>query len=252
MAVAIVSHSTPQLGTTQTMAINVPASIAAGGIIAFYGTHGGILDAMPAGVTLEHNSNAQFIAWISTDDHIAGGSPASYTFGVTSVFSDLLYGHAIQFSGCDDVDPFDGAVQTGTTVAVTTGASLTVTTAEDASMLIYNDYKTALRTLNTSPDGMTALVGLPADTKAGHHFSMIQATAGASTAKQVITTPASSHWSMLYAVKEPGAAPPPPGDTVVVDGVLKTVTERSVIVDGVKKSVTNLSVIVNGNKKPIP
>jgi hypothetical protein len=249
MAVNIVSQSTPQFGTAQTLAVDVPGSIATGNVIVFFGTHTGTLGAMPSGVQLKQNNNNAFIAWITTADHIAAGSPASYTFTTTSVLTDLVSGHTIQFSGTDLTDPFDG-VHILNTSAQTTSAVLAVTTATANARLVYIDYKTATRNNTVVPTGMTQITGSEADPKQIHRFSKIQAAAGASGNHSSTYSVGSAHNSAMYALKEPTTVVSDYGD-IMISGTKKDIAVITTVIGGAEKLSTT-KMAIGGSEKVIP
>jgi hypothetical protein len=235
------------------MAINVPASIVTGNVLIFTGAHGGTLGAMPAGVALKHNADGQFVAWITTAAHIAAGSPASYTFTVTSSLSDILTGHCIQWSGTDLTDPFDVTPVTGTSAAVTTGPALALTTATANTMLVlYDTWKSAARTYSAVTSPIVLFSGWPAGNQTIHGGSGAFVGPGATGSKNFTMTVGSSHNAILYALREPVASPPADVGDISIVNVKKDITAFQRNIGGVQKDVASRKVYISGVEKAIP
>lgn len=252
MAVALVTQAAPQVGTTQTMAIAVPTGIVTGNVLIFTGAHGGTLGAMPAGVTLKHNAQGQFVAWITTAAHIAAGSPASYTFTVTSALSDVLTGHCVQWSGTDLTDPFDVTPVTGTSAGVTTGPDLTLTTVTaNTRLVLYDAWKSAARTYSSVTAPIVLFADWPTGNQTMHGGHGAFVGPGATGNLKFTMTVGSSHNAILYALREPtGGGGTDLGD-VMISGTKKDITSDEYVIGGVAKARTSDAVVVGGVSKSV-
>lgn len=201
MAVAFVNASAYQSSGVNTLAVNMPASIVAGNLLlVFLRFSGTTAPTAPAGWTMKASDTTHKVA---VAYRIATGSEAaSYTFtcGVGQIFSDAF---SVQISGAvASGDPFDGAVQMGSSngVLTLTSAALSLTTTVANAYLFYVDMKNgATRTLSSAPTGMTNR-GPASQPDRLHYFDMVQAAAGASGSKQATYTTTSLHYDLLMAI----------------------------------------------------
>lgn len=240
------SQTAVQTGAAQTMAVNMPSSVAAGDLILVWLFHTGTIGAMPgspdAFTSRTTTVTNQHLAWLRGQDHIDNGSPASYTF-TTSVASAISNAIAFRISGIlASGDPID-AHHSGFNGPGTLSFSATVTTTVVDTLLINLDRKSVSDTWASGPTGLTL------DTAATgffHTFSGSQAAIGSSGAKQSTYGGSTNHNSLLVAIK------PLTGNTlpdVILGGSKKVGSTGSVILAGAKKAVASQSSILGGTKK---
>jgi hypothetical protein len=199
-APTVVSTTTPQTGAASTMALNMPASVGATDMIWGWMSLSGVIGAMPGSpaftLKLTGDSN-QVWAYIRGADHIANGSPATYTFStsggvITRGMSSCISG--VILTG----DPTDGTPAVGTTTTSASSAALAITTTVVDTLLLNYDTKSSSSTHLTSPTGLT--LQTPA-TSVAHLFAGPLAAAGGSGTKTSTYSTLTNHRSSLVALK---------------------------------------------------
>jgi hypothetical protein len=199
-APTVVSTTTPQTGAAATMAVNMPPTVAANQIIWVWMSMSGVVGAMPGSpaftLKLTGDSN-QVWAYIRGSDHIANGSPATYTFSTSG--GTITRGMASCISGVIATgDPTDGTPAVGTTTTSASSAALAITTTVVDTLLLNYDTKSSSSTNLTSPTGLT--LQTPAASVA-HLFAGPQTAAGASGTKTSTYGTLTNHRSSLVALK---------------------------------------------------
>jgi hypothetical protein len=246
-APTLTAITTPQNNGSNTLAVNMPGSVVSSDLLICVLSHGGSNVNMP-GTNPWHkkveNSNSICIAYLRGSEHIANGSPSTYTFGTGNV-SAITNAYVIQLAGAlQSGDPFD-QLTTGATTAVTSSAALSFTTTTADVYLHCADFKSAARTLSTAPTGMTQRAG-GAGNSIQHAFDSTQGATGASGTKTSTYTVGSSHSTVLFAVK-PAVANL---DGNVVRSGVRTAFTASVVRSGVRQPAT-VSVIRSGVRVPV-
>lgn len=201
-APALAAITTPQNNGSNTLAVNMPGSVVATDLLICILSHGGTNVNMPGTnpwTKKIENSNNICVAYIRGTDHIANGSPGTYSF-TTGGVSAITNAYVIRLTGVIATgDPFDALI-TGASTASGSSGSCTITTTV-ADVYLHNaDFKSAARTLNVAPTGMTQRAG-GAGNSFQHAFDAMQAVAGSTGAKVSTYTVNSSHSSVLFAVK---------------------------------------------------
>lgn len=201
-APTLTAVTTPQNNGSNTLAVNMPGSVVATDLLVVVLSHGGTNVNMP-GTNPWHkkfeNSNSVCVAYLRGSEHIANGSPATYSF-TTGGVSSITNAFVAQIAGAIGTgDPFDVTTTAASTAVTTSGSCTVVTTVADV-YLLNADFKSAARTLSVAPTGMTQRAG-GAGNSFTHVFDSTQAVAGSSGAKQSTYTVGSSHSSTLLAVK---------------------------------------------------
>jgi hypothetical protein len=196
----VVSTTTPQTGAASTMALNMPASVAATDIIWGWLSLSGVIGAMPGSpaftLKLTGDSNQVWV-YIRGADHIANGSPATYTFSTTG--GVITRGMASRISGVIATgDPTDGTPAVGTTTTSASSAALAITTTVVDTLLLNYDTKSSSSANVTAPTGLTLQTP---GTSVAHLFAGPLAAAGGSGTKTSTYGSLTNHRSSLVALK---------------------------------------------------
>lgn len=199
-AATVVSTTTPQTGSAPTMAVDMPASVDADDLILVWLSLSGIMSTMPGTpnaftLKLTGDSN-QVWAYLRGAEHIANGSPATYTF--TTSGGTITRGMASRINGAlASGDPFNATPAVGTTTSSASSAALAVTTTLDDVLLVNYDTKSSSSTNTGTPTGLT--LQTPAVSVA-HLFAGPQAVAGPSGTKTSTYSTLTNHRSSLVGI----------------------------------------------------